>query len=121
MHEMSIAAELVERLFEIARENRLERIEKVELDVGVLRQIVPEALENAFAAAVAGTLAEGALLEQREVPARAACRACGREFPPSIDCYLCPGCGKADVELLEGQEIILKSLSGNPQDEGENR
>ena len=61
MHEMSIAASLIEHVLEVGRQQRATRIAEVELQVGVLQLIVPEALELAFSAVTEGTPAEGAI------------------------------------------------------------
>jgi len=110
MHEMAIAASLVEHVLEVARQQRAVRVDDVELEVGVLQQVVPESLELAFTAAIAGTLAEGARLKLMETPARAVCRPCAREFDAAVDDYRCPQCGQADVRIVGGHDIILKTV-----------
>jgi hydrogenase nickel incorporation protein HypA/HybF len=110
MHETLIATSLVDSLLELARAENLQRIEAVELEVGVLRQVVPEALKLAFEAAAAGTLADGASLRIVEIPAQAECQRCGHRFPVALDDYLCPACGQADARIVAGNDIILKNV-----------
>jgi hydrogenase nickel incorporation protein HypA/HybF len=86
------------------------RVERVELAVGEMRLVVPEALEMAWQVVSEGTIAAGAELAVVEMPMEARCRRCGRRFAPRIDNYLCPGCGLADVDILAGDDIILKSI-----------
>jgi hydrogenase nickel incorporation protein HypA/HybF len=117
MHEMAIAMELMEQLERIADENELVRIESVKVCAGALRGIVPEAMETAFVAASLGTRMAGAELDLEIVPARAACRLCGKSFEPDIACYLCPDCGQADVDLVEGNDIVLASITGESESE----
>lgn len=118
MHEMSIAVELVRQTCN-ALEARPEalRATEVEVELGVLQLVVPEALEQAWLAATEGTSLEGTALTMHETPASGRCRACGREFPVSVDTYLCPGCGEADVTVLAGNAIILKSIECETPDE----
>ena len=104
--------ELVKQVEAVAAENGMVRVEEVFVTAGALRGIVPEALEMAFEAASAGTRAEGARLELKTVQPRARCRRCGQEFGIEIDNFLCPGCNHADVELIEGNEIILATVTG---------
>ena len=113
MHEMSIAVELVRQLEAVAAANGMVRIEKVLVTAGALRAIVPEAFELAFSAVSVGTCAEGALLDLQTVAPRALCRRCGGSFPVSIDMFICPDCNLADVELIEGNDIILTSVTGH--------
>lgn len=110
MHEMSIAANVVEHVLEVAQRNGAARVSAVELEIGVLQLIVPEALRLAFEAATQATLAERAELKITETPAKAECRRCNTRFEPAIDDYLCPKCGQADVRLVAGNDILLKSI-----------
>ncbi len=112
MHELSIAAALVRQALDVARENNLARIEVLEVEVGVLQQVVPEALDLAFQAESRDTPAAGAVLRQVEVPMQARCRSCGHDFVPDIDCFQCDACGRADPDIVEGRDIVLKTLSG---------
>jgi hydrogenase nickel incorporation protein HypA/HybF len=107
---MGIATSLMEQLERIAAAERAVRIVEVEVVCGVMQQVVPEALQLAFEAVTAGTLAEGAALAIKEEAMAARCRVCGRTYAPRIDDYLCPECGQADAELTAGQDIILKSV-----------
>ncbi len=112
MHEMMIATELLSQLDALAREHGLSRITHVAVAAGEMRGVVPEALDMAFAEASAGTVAEAATLELEILPARARCRQCGQVFQPTVDCFLCPGCNQADVEFIEGNDIVLRSIDG---------
>ena len=111
MHEMSLASALMDEIDLIARQNNVVRIDEVELRIGVLKQVVPEVMEEAFRAVSLGTVAEGAILRQKEVQARALCRNCAREFAPTPNDFLCPVCGEFSQTLFEGDEILLGSLT----------
>jgi hydrogenase nickel incorporation protein HypA/HybF len=112
MHEMSIAAALVDQILEVAEENRMARVERVDLEVGALQLVVPEALDLAFTMACKETLAEDAKLHQEVTPVEAECRACGHRYLPDIEIFQCDQCGKAEPRILSGRDIILKSLTG---------
>lgn len=112
MHEATIALAIIEQATAAAAPHGATRITWIEVEIGVLKQVVPEALDLAFEACAEGTLAEGATLSQTVRPAVALCRPCGREFEPDLAAlsFACPLCGQADVELTAGHEIVLKSL-----------
>ena len=110
MHEMSIADGVLRAVLDAAGGCGGRRVERVELTIGQMRLVVPEALEMAWQVISEGTIAAGAELAVVEMPMEARCRRCGWEFAPQIDNYLCPGCGLADVEILAGDDIILKSV-----------
>jgi hydrogenase nickel incorporation protein HypA/HybF len=107
MHELSIAAAVVEIASEHARGRR---VTKVELKVGHLRQVVPSALELAFDLVARDTPLEGAKLELRHVPARIACRGCGREQEVADFPLACLACGSVEVEVVAGKELSVEAL-----------
>lgn len=111
MHEMSLAVALMEEITAIAVQNRVKKIQEVELHIGVLKQVIPDVLQEAFSAASFGTPAEGALLKQVAIEARAVCRTCQNTFNPAPDDFLCPACGQGLIDVLQGEEFILQSLT----------
>jgi len=86
------------------------RVTKVELKVGHLRQVVPSALEFAFGLVAEGTELEGAALVLDTVPAAGRCRGCGADTPLPEFPLLCAHCGGFDVEVLQGEELLVDSL-----------
>lgn len=113
MHESAIASAIVEQAVEAAAAHGVERITAIELEVGLLQQVVPEALETAFEFAAADTPAEGAVLHLTQRRPEAVCRSCGHRFEPSLErfSFLCPVCQQADIEIIAGNEITLLSLT----------
>ena len=110
MHEMSIATGILDSALAAAAEHGAARIVELDVELGVMRLVVPEALRMAFEVIAEGTAAEGARLKLTEVGLRGRCVPCGREFEPEVDNYLCPACGQADVDIFTGNDIILKSV-----------
>ena len=111
MHEMPIAVEIVNRTIDIAQQNDAVRVTEVEVEVGDMRQVVPEALELAFKVVAEGSVVEGAELRIVEEKVAAVCNACGCEFSPEIDAsFVCPQCEQADARIVAGNDIILKSI-----------
>jgi len=110
MHEMSIATGLLQSVLDAAGAHGGGRVEEIELELGAMRLVVPEALEMAWSVVSQGTPAADARLVMKEVPIQAKCRRCGSVFSPEIGEFLCRQCGQADVEILQGDEILLKSI-----------
>ena len=107
MHELAIAESVVRIACDHAGARR---VAKVELKVGHLRQVVPDALAFAFELVAQGTVAEGADLEIEEVPAAGRCRACGSETVMTGFPLQCAGCESLDVELVRGEELFVDAL-----------
>jgi hydrogenase nickel incorporation protein HypA/HybF len=107
MHELAIADAIVA----IAGKHAAgRRVLAVDVKVGALRQVVPDALEFAFELSVQGSRLEGAELRIESVRARGRCFGCGAtselgEFP-----FACADCGSADLELMGGEELLVESI-----------
>jgi hydrogenase nickel incorporation protein HypA/HybF len=107
MHELSIADSVVA----IAERHAAgRRVTMVELRVGHLRQVVPSALTFAFELVAQGTSLEGAELRMEEVPAAGVCSACGTDGPLPRFPLSCSSCGGLDVEVTQGEELLVDSL-----------
>ena len=108
MHELSIADAIVRIACAHAGERR---IVLVEVKVGHLRQVVPDALAFAFTLVSEGTPAEGAELQLEEVPAAGTCRACGAHTEFDGFPLACATCGSLDIELVRGEELLVDALT----------
>jgi hydrogenase nickel incorporation protein HypA/HybF len=108
MHELSIA----DALLRIAlRHAEGRRIASVEVQVGHLRQVVPDALAFAWTLVTEGTDGQGAELVIEEVPAAGVCRGCGTESEWDAFPLACTACGSFDVELVRGEELLVDALT----------
>jgi len=107
VHELALA----EAVVAIARQHaRGRRVARVELRVGRLRQVVPDALTFSFELAAQGTVVEAAELALEEVPVRLACRACGSSSLIEDLPLGCRSCGSFDVEVASGEEFQVVAL-----------
>lgn len=110
MHEMSLCEGILQVLEEQARRQRYRQVKTVYLEIGALAAVESEALRFGFEVVSRGTLAEGARLEIRELPAAAWCLQCRatvalrRRYDP------CPLCGGHQLQLTGGDEMRIKEL-----------
>ncbi|MET8679004.1 hydrogenase maturation nickel metallochaperone HypA [Streptomyces sp. NPDC004647] len=108
MHELSIAAAVVESAEKAARDHGASSVESVRLRIGELSGVVADALRFSFEVATAGTMLDGAELDVEDVPGSARCTSCELEFavgtPPQL---WCPQCERTTTELLTGRELDL--------------
>lgn len=115
MHELSIAASVLEIALRHAAGRRVTR---VEVQVGHLRQVVPSALAFSFEIVAQGTPAEGATLELETIPARGICRRCRAESRLHAFPLQCAACGGFDLEIVAGEELVVESLDVEEADVG---
>ncbi len=119
MHEMSIAAALMERMLEFTREHPGKRVLQVRLSVGELAAIEAEQLSFCYGAITTGTALEGSSLEIETSGAVIRCPRCSYlgapktwddalafAAPPTL---CCPRCGST-AEAIQGQECAIKSV-----------
>lgn len=106
MHELSITQSVVDV---VTRRTGNEQVAKVHLQIGKLSGIVPDSVRFCFELIAADTPLAGAVLEIDEPLGRGHCRGCGQDFELRDLILLCP-CGSADVQLVGGNELAVKSV-----------
>lgn len=110
MHEVSIMTEAVRLAVESASARGATRIHCLCLRVGALSGVVPDALQFAFDAVTAGTMAEGGSLSIDTVPAAWWCGKCAAEFGADGLFAECPRCGAWSNDLRTGRELNIASI-----------
>ncbi|MBW4054377.1 MAG: hydrogenase maturation nickel metallochaperone HypA [Proteobacteria bacterium] len=107
MHEMSITQGIIDLCLEHAGGRR---ILTVDVEIGELSSVVPEAIEFCFEACSQGTLLEGALLTIIRIPGRGTCQECGRETPLTELYGSCTHCGGNRVVIVSGEELRVREI-----------
>lgn len=110
MHEMSLAAEILDTIIEQAKEHAAHKILRVILKVGEYSAIDPQALTFSFEALARDTMAEGADLEISTLPPMIKCRDCGADFSLKGLQMVCPRCGGTDTEMSSLDDIIIDQV-----------
>lgn len=106
MHEMAVTESIVRAVAERCQDRQ---VEQVTIVVGRLSGVVADSVQFCFELCTAGTELEGARLEIVDVNGRARCRTCGDEVDLPDFIALCP-CGSADLEVLAGDELSIRSV-----------
>lgn len=114
MHELSVALALVEQVMACREQERFEGVREITVSVGALSGVDARSLAFCFPLAVEGTPLAGCGLRLEEIPVRLRCRACGVEAE-AIEPHLlmCGACDSGQVEIVAGQELILRALEVN--------
>ena len=111
MHELSIALSLVHLAQDAALQAGAVRVKRVQIEVGAMSGVVPEALELGFTIATRETILESAELRVTLVPVVVFCSPCGQEVEPTSSLSICcPSCGTPSHDIRRGQELNLVSL-----------
>jgi hydrogenase nickel incorporation protein HypA/HybF len=128
MHELALAEAVVAAANETARKNGLAKITRIEVRVGELQQIDPEAFRFAIEEMIE------AIIDVQADPARFTCRTCGRDYgladtkgpggdaaseaihfiPELAHAFLrCPSCESPDFTVQGGRGVTLGAIEGD--------
>ena len=111
MHEMSIVAGVLDIVENEARSAGATVINSVEIEVGALAGVEVDSLEFCFEVARKDTLAANASLVIHEIPGLGHCSDCGQDVAMDYFMAVCSACGEGLLEVLQGQELRVRSLN----------
>ncbi|MBE9376021.1 hydrogenase maturation nickel metallochaperone HypA [Saccharopolyspora sp. HNM0983] len=106
MHELAITRNIVDGVCERMGETR---IASLQLEIGRLSGVLPDAVRFCFDLVAEDTTMHGARLDIEEPEGVARCSSCASRFETAGPVVLC-SCGSADVELLGGTQLRIKSV-----------
>lgn len=106
LHELAITQSVVQA---VAERCAGRRVAQVTLVVGRLSGVVSDSVRFCFDLCTMGTELQGSRLDIVDVAGRARCRTCLEtvDLPDLI--ALCP-CGSADLEIVAGEELSIRSV-----------
>ena len=107
MHELSLAQAIADA---VDRRAYGCPVRRVDVRIGYLRQVVPDALVFAWEMITESTDLGGAKLVVDHVPAVVRCGVCHAETTLDLPVLACRACEGHDVELLTGEEFQLISF-----------
>lgn len=112
MHEMSVAASILDIAREELKKHGLSTLTCVRICHGPLSNIVPDSLHFCFEALTVDTPFAGARLELEQTPLLLRCGACGAEFSPErADLFApCPECGGVFHAVEKGRELYVQTI-----------
>jgi hydrogenase nickel incorporation protein HypA/HybF len=113
VHELAISRSIAS-IAERSAHARLARggtVTTVEVDIGHLRQVVPETLVWAWSFVTEGTALDSSRLAVNHIPAVLRCRACGAQTVlTDVFTLTCGTCGDGNVEVISGDEMVVVAL-----------
>jgi hydrogenase nickel incorporation protein HypA/HybF len=112
VHELSLCGAIAD----IAARRAGDRpVQVIHLEIGQLRQVVPDSLTFCWEMLTSSTALDGSVLDVERIAARLQCRACAAQFG-LVDSFtfVCSACGGLDVEVLAGEEFAVTALEFAP-------
>ncbi len=110
MHEMSITQGIIDLCLEHAGGRR---ILSLDVEIGKLSSVVPEAVEFCFEACSKDTLLEGARMNIIQTDGMGHCEECGQKTPLTELYGACQQCGSNRVTIVSGEELRVREIEVN--------
>lgn len=110
MHELAVSQNILDICLRHANEAGALRITDINLVMGQFSSIVDDSVQFYWDIIADGTIAQGALLHFRRIPAEMTCSRCGHVFHPGDRAFECPSCGSGSVRITKGEEFQVESI-----------
>ncbi|HVP37220.1 MAG TPA: hydrogenase maturation nickel metallochaperone HypA [Terriglobales bacterium] len=111
MHELSLAQGIIQVIEEeLGKSKEKGIVRKINLRVGKLSFVEPEALVFSFEFCSKKTQCENAKLVIEKVPLNCKCQDCGKGFSPEEAVFICPDCNSSRIKIISGEEFCIDSF-----------
>ena len=110
MHEMSIAQSILSIVAEEMQRHNVQKLEAINVAVGLLSAIVPDSLTFCFKILTDKTEFEGTRLNVRVIPLGYRCMDCGHDFTAEEMTFTCPACGADGPMLTTGRDMTIENI-----------
>ena len=110
MHELPITESILKIALQHADKANAKRVTDLNIVMGELSTMVDDSIQFYWDIIAEDTIAEGATLHFRRVPAELECLACSKTYHPADGELACPGCGSLRVKIIAGEEFLLESI-----------
>ncbi|SDB16076.1 MULTISPECIES: hydrogenase maturation nickel metallochaperone HypA [unclassified Butyrivibrio] len=111
MHELGVVFHIIDDLKEVAEENKIEKIEKVTIELGEVSTVIPHFLTDCWkwASEKQDFIKDTELLIET-IPAITECQDCKKQYGTVAHGRICPFCGSEHTYLVQGNEFLIKEI-----------
>lgn len=110
MHELALCQSLFDQARKIVADHHASGIETIIVKLGPLSGVEAPLLKRAFHVARMSAGFPAAELEIEHSPVRVRCNECETEGDAKANRLLCARCGSWRVRIIQGDEMVLRSL-----------
>ena len=111
MHELTLLYGVVDKVEKVCRENDLDRVDAVVIEVGEATSVIPEFLQDGYEVISDDyDFLRGSQLIIERITAVGRCRDCGTEYPVAVNRGVCPCCGSRDKEFIAGTDFFIREV-----------
>lgn len=117
MHEIGVLCQVVKEVEYVARENHIQKVYGVVLQIGELTGMLPYFFEEYYDMVTEDhPIVAGSKLEIEIIPGEGRCNACGEIYNVARCEGVCPNCGSREKDILSGRQFLLKNIIVEEQD-----
>jgi len=111
MHELGIVMNVVKQVEEVAAENKVAKVTRINMEVGEVSSVVPDLFRDCFEwAKKRSTYLKECELSLVVLEGISFCRACRKTYKTTEYAKECPYCKSNDTYLVTGNEINIKDI-----------
>lgn len=110
MHELPVTESILRIALQHAESAGAKRVTDVYLKIGELASIIDDSVSFYWDIVSKDTLAEGANLVFRRIPAELYCLECETNFCPDGKDFVCPSCNGYQVKVVAGDEFSVEAI-----------
>ena len=110
MHELAVTKGLLKICLEEGEKHKIEKINKINIKVGELTDLVPDCISYYFNIVARGTIAENTEINVEKIQVEIECNECSYEGKLEKNSYVCPICNGNKYEIIKGREFYLDTM-----------
>jgi hydrogenase nickel incorporation protein HypA/HybF len=111
MHELSLVQSIFSSLEEELSKDELDKLKAVELKIGLLANVEPILLQNAFKAFCETKPEYGRVeLLTQSIPIKVHCPDCDEDSLVENYVFKCAQCGKPSNKVVSGEELLIHQI-----------
>ena len=110
MHELPATQSILEIALRHADKAGAKRVTDIHLVLGQLATLVDDSIQFYWDMIAEGSLAAGATLHFKRVPAELQCMVCAERYRPDGKEIVCPNCGSVGAKIVAGEEFFVEAI-----------
>ena len=110
MHEIGIVRSMVKTVLDYAKENNVQKISEIVVEIGELSLVIPQYVEDLYPVCTEDNMLKDTKLVMEIIPGMAECDDCDEIFNVIANEGYCPNCGSFNKTVLTGKDFNIKEL-----------
>lgn len=110
MHELPATQSILEIALRHADKAGASRVTDIHLVIGELATLIDDSIQFYWDMIAENTVAAGATLHFKRVPAELQCMVCREKYRPDGKEIMCPNCGSVGAKIVAGEEFFVEAI-----------